>query len=146
MLASVKLLDLWLSCFWMLLSCRVINLKLFLFYYYYFHILVLPILLFAVCADANIAWPLKWHMSLIYMVLFLELPLVRNISELPQDNFGRGGLSHITLAGSILHGMKEVLYFKVWVIILSLSLSTSLSQLSMIFMVPFVLDWKPMHA
>lgn len=36
------------------------------------------------------------------------LPLVRNISELPQDNYGRGGLSHITVAGSVLHGMKEV--------------------------------------
>lgn len=36
------------------------------------------------------------------------LPLVRNISELPQDNYGRTGLSHITVAGSIFHGMKEV--------------------------------------
>ncbi|GMY16600.1 auxin-binding protein t85 [Fagus crenata] len=34
-----------------------------------------------------------------------------NISELPQDNYGRGGLSHITVAGSVLHGMKEV---EVW--------------------------------
>nr|ABW75767.1 putative auxin-binding protein 1 [Boehmeria nivea] len=39
------------------------------------------------------------------------LPLVRNISELQEDNYGRGGLSHITLAGSVLHGMKEV---EVW--------------------------------
>ncbi|XP_061356253.1 auxin-binding protein T85 [Gastrolobium bilobum] len=39
------------------------------------------------------------------------LPLVRNISEIPQDNYGRAGLSHITVAGSILHGMKEV---EVW--------------------------------
>ncbi|XP_021906853.1 auxin-binding protein T85 [Carica papaya] len=39
------------------------------------------------------------------------LPLVRNISELPQDNYGREGLSHITVAGSVLHGMKEV---EVW--------------------------------
>lgn len=39
------------------------------------------------------------------------LPLVRNISELPQNNHGRGGLSHITIAGSALHGMKEV---EVW--------------------------------
>ncbi|CAH9112475.1 unnamed protein product [Cuscuta europaea] len=39
------------------------------------------------------------------------LPLVRNISQLPQDNYGRPGLSHITLAGSVLHGMKEV---EVW--------------------------------
>lgn len=39
---------------------------------------------------------------------YAELPLVRNISEIPQDNYGRAGLSHITVAGSILHGMKEV--------------------------------------
>ncbi|XVF32643.1 hypothetical protein REPUB_Repub17cG0100100 [Reevesia pubescens] len=39
------------------------------------------------------------------------LPIVRNISELPQDNYGRGGLSHITVAGSLLHGLKEV---EVW--------------------------------
>uniref|UniRef100_A0A6M2ER54 Auxin-binding protein 1 n=1 Tax=Populus davidiana TaxID=266767 RepID=A0A6M2ER54_9ROSI len=39
------------------------------------------------------------------------LPLVRNISELPLDNYGRGGLSHITLAGSAMHGLKEV---EVW--------------------------------
>lgn len=36
------------------------------------------------------------------------LPLVRNISELPQDNYGRPGLSHITVAGSLMHGLKEV--------------------------------------
>ena len=36
------------------------------------------------------------------------VPLVRNIGELPQDNYGRPGLSHITIAGSVLHGMKEV--------------------------------------
>ncbi|KAK1558251.1 hypothetical protein Q3G72_000299 [Acer saccharum] len=39
------------------------------------------------------------------------LPLVRNISELPQDSYGRAGLSHITVAGSVSHGMKEV---EVW--------------------------------
>ncbi|KAF2314912.1 hypothetical protein GH714_037155 [Hevea brasiliensis] len=39
------------------------------------------------------------------------LPLVRNISELPQDDHGIRGLSHITVAGSVLHGMKEV---EVW--------------------------------
>lgn len=38
-------------------------------------------------------------------------PLVRNISELPQDSYGRPGLSHMTVAGSLLHGMKEV---EVW--------------------------------
>ena len=36
------------------------------------------------------------------------LPLVRKIDELPQDNYGREGLSHITVAGSLMHGMKEV--------------------------------------
>ncbi|KAL3725525.1 hypothetical protein ACJRO7_030536 [Eucalyptus globulus] len=40
-----------------------------------------------------------------------DLSLVKNISELPQDNYGRGGLSHITVAGSFMHGMKEV---EVW--------------------------------
>ncbi|XP_019441822.1 PREDICTED: auxin-binding protein T85 [Lupinus angustifolius] len=39
------------------------------------------------------------------------IPLVRNISEIPQDNYGRAGLSHITVAGSLLHGLKEV---EVW--------------------------------
>ncbi|KAI4340231.1 hypothetical protein MLD38_025090 [Melastoma candidum] len=37
--------------------------------------------------------------------------LVRNISELPQDDYGMKGLSHITVAGSLLHGLKEV---EVW--------------------------------
>ncbi|CAM8892389.1 unnamed protein product [Rhodiola kirilowii] len=36
------------------------------------------------------------------------VPLVRNISELRQDSYGRPGLSHITVAGAALHGMKEV--------------------------------------
>ncbi|XP_042474903.1 auxin-binding protein T92 isoform X3 [Macadamia integrifolia] len=39
------------------------------------------------------------------------VPIVRNISELPQSNYGRGGLSHVTVAGSLLHGFKEV---EVW--------------------------------
>ncbi|XP_044491681.1 auxin-binding protein T85-like [Mangifera indica] len=39
------------------------------------------------------------------------LPLVRNISKLSQDNYGRGGLSHITLAGSVSAGLREV---EVW--------------------------------
>ncbi|KAB1203131.1 Auxin-binding protein T85 [Morella rubra] len=39
------------------------------------------------------------------------LPLVRNITELPQNDYGRGGLSHITVAGSVIHGMREV---EVW--------------------------------
>lgn len=38
----------------------------------------------------------------------IGLPLVRNISQLPQDNYGIQGLSHITVAGAVLHGMKEV--------------------------------------
>jgi len=38
---------------------------------------------------------------------------VKNISELPQDNYGRGGLSHITVAGSFMHGMKEVPFLRV---------------------------------
>lgn len=38
-------------------------------------------------------------------------PLVRNITELPQDNYGRPGLSHTTVIGSVLHGTKEI---EVW--------------------------------
>ena len=34
--------------------------------------------------------------------------LVRNIGDMPQSNFGRGGLAHITIAGALSHGMKEV--------------------------------------
>lgn len=41
-------------------------------------------------------------------VFHAGLPLVRKITELPQDNYGREGLSHITVAGSLMHGMKEV--------------------------------------
>lgn len=33
---------------------------------------------------------------------------MRDISELHQDNYGRPGLSHITVAGSLMHGLKEV--------------------------------------
>lgn len=36
------------------------------------------------------------------------LPIVRNISELPEDSYGIPGLTHMTVAGSVLHGMKEV--------------------------------------
>ncbi|KAK9139560.1 hypothetical protein Scep_009241 [Stephania cephalantha] len=39
------------------------------------------------------------------------IPLVRDINALSQSNYGRGGLSHITVAGSLLHGLKEV---EVW--------------------------------
>ncbi|CAL9751203.1 unnamed protein product [Musa acuminata subsp. burmannicoides] len=38
-------------------------------------------------------------------------PLVRNISNIPQSDFGRGGLAHATIAGAVSHGMKEV---EVW--------------------------------
>lgn len=37
------------------------------------------------------------------------VPIVRNISEIGQDNYGRLGLSHITIAGSVMHGFKEVI-------------------------------------
>lgn len=50
----------------------------------------------------------RWYF---FIFIFLDdagLPLVRNIAELPQDNHGRPGLSHITVAGSLLHGMKDV--------------------------------------
>lgn len=46
--------------------------------------------------------------NITFAVYIAGIPLVRNISELPQSNYGRGGLSHITVAGSVLHGMKEV--------------------------------------
>ena len=38
-------------------------------------------------------------------------PLVRNVSKLPQGSFGIPGLSHSTLAGSVLHGMKEARHY-----------------------------------
>ncbi|CAA0828576.1 Auxin-binding protein 1 [Striga hermonthica] len=40
-----------------------------------------------------------------------DVPVVRNISEMDQHNYGRQGLSHITIAGSLMHGLKEV---EVW--------------------------------
>ncbi|XXG54380.1 hypothetical protein AAC387_Pa03g2277 [Persea americana] len=40
-----------------------------------------------------------------------DVSLVRNLNDAPQSNFGREGLSHITVAGSVLHDMKEV---EVW--------------------------------
>ena len=39
-----------------------------------------------------------------------EIPVVRNLTELGQDSYGRPGLSHMTIAGAVHHGMKEVLY------------------------------------
>ncbi|KAE8685506.1 Auxin-binding protein 1 [Hibiscus syriacus] len=53
------------------------------------------------------------------------LPLVRNIAKLPQDNYGRGGLSHITVAGSLLHGLKEV---EVWLQTFALGSSTPIHR------------------
>ncbi|KAG0619897.1 hypothetical protein M758_4G173500 [Ceratodon purpureus] len=40
-----------------------------------------------------------------------EIPVVRNLTELEQDSYGRPGLSHMTIAGAVHHGMKEV---EVW--------------------------------
>ena len=37
--------------------------------------------------------------------------LVRDISQMPQSSYGIEGLSHITVAGALNHGMKEV---EVW--------------------------------
>ncbi|KAG2629684.1 hypothetical protein PVAP13_3KG444900 [Panicum virgatum] len=37
--------------------------------------------------------------------------LVRDISRMHQSNYGREGFSHITVAGALAHGMKEV---EVW--------------------------------
>ncbi|XP_075483128.1 auxin-binding protein T92 [Primulina tabacum] len=39
------------------------------------------------------------------------LPILRNISEIDQDDYGRPGLSHTTIAGAIMHGFKEI---EVW--------------------------------
>ncbi|CAH8364121.1 unnamed protein product [Eruca vesicaria subsp. sativa] len=36
------------------------------------------------------------------------VPILRNISELPQDTYGIPGLTNMTAAGSVLHGMKEI--------------------------------------
>ncbi|KAM3395526.1 auxin-binding protein T92-like [Capsicum galapagoense] len=43
--------------------------------------------------------------------IMARLSLMRNISELSQNNYGRPNLSHTTIAGSVLHGMKEI---QVW--------------------------------
>lgn len=34
---------------------------------------------------------------------------MRNISGIRGDNYGREGFSHITVAGSLMHGFKEVI-------------------------------------
>ncbi|XP_073008370.1 auxin-binding protein 1-like [Typha latifolia] len=51
--------------------------------------------------------------------------LVRNISEIPESNYGIRGLMHITLAGAISHGMKEV---EVWLETLSPGSSTPIHR------------------
>lgn len=40
----------------------------------------------------------------------LGLAIVRNISEMEGDSYGIPGLSHITIAGSLMHGFKEVIH------------------------------------
>ncbi|KAL0459578.1 UNVERIFIED_CONTAM: Auxin-binding protein T85 [Sesamum latifolium] len=40
-----------------------------------------------------------------------RVDIVRNISEEGQDSYGIPGLSHTTVAGSLMHGLKEV---EVW--------------------------------
>ncbi|XVF32646.1 hypothetical protein REPUB_Repub17cG0100300 [Reevesia pubescens] len=69
-----------------------------------------------------VKWP--WFNSFfLSFLLFLEtleaspcsfngFPVVRNISELPQGSYGIKGLSHTTVAGSLLHGMKEI---EIWI-------------------------------
>ncbi|KAF9612275.1 hypothetical protein IFM89_038845, partial [Coptis chinensis] len=42
-----------------------------------------------------------------FFVYVVGIPIVRNISELPQSDHGSERLSHMTVAGSLLHGMKE---------------------------------------
>ncbi|KAG8653840.1 hypothetical protein MANES_05G072000v8 [Manihot esculenta] len=65
---------------------------------HFFHFLFLILLTFSATPNAS-------------QCSIKGLPLVRNISQLPQDNYGIQGLSHITVAGAVLHGMKEV---EVW--------------------------------
>ena len=36
--------------------------------------------------------------------------LTDQASALSQGSYGRGGLAHTTVAGSLLHGLKEVVY------------------------------------
>ncbi|OMO77778.1 Auxin-binding protein [Corchorus capsularis] len=65
------------------------------------------------------AWFISLFLSILICFQTLEasprstnsFPLVRNISKIPQGSYGIKGLSHATLAGSVLHGMKEV---EVW--------------------------------
>lgn len=41
-----------------------------------------------------------------------DIPRVRNLSDIPQDSYGREGFMHMTVAGAALHGMKEV---EIWI-------------------------------
>ncbi|KAL6505095.1 actin binding protein [Orobanche gracilis] len=34
--------------------------------------------------------------------------IVRNVSEIEQDSYGIPGLSHMTIAGAVMHGFKEI--------------------------------------
>ncbi|KAL8513513.1 hypothetical protein ACS0TY_012831 [Phlomoides rotata] len=49
--------------------------------------------------------------ALLFSATAEDVPIVRNISEIGEDSFGRLGLSHTTIAGSVMHGFKEV---EVW--------------------------------
>ncbi|PKU73690.1 auxin-binding protein 4 [Dendrobium catenatum] len=64
------------------------------------------------CASRLLALLLLFRFS-IFCEAFYHSPnegslVVRNISKMPESNFGREGFSHITIAGAVLHGMKEV--------------------------------------
>lgn len=81
--------------------------KLFPFYYFNFpHQLLLvlfSLLSLAVASQASASWN---------SCSIKGIPLVRNLTNAPQSNFGREGLSHLTIAGAVSHGMKEV---EVWI-------------------------------
>lgn len=42
------------------------------------------------------------------ILMYPDNSLVRDISRMHQSNYGREGFSHITVAGALAHGMKEV--------------------------------------
>lgn len=42
------------------------------------------------------------------IVMYSDNSLVRDISRMHQSNYGREGFSHITVAGALAHGVKEV--------------------------------------
>lgn len=43
------------------------------------------------------------------IIMYTDNSLVRDISQMPQSSYGIEGLSHITVAGALNHGMKEVM-------------------------------------